>query len=163
MNINGEVYPESFRPSPGISFETQLRKHSGAETGLYYRTSIIKGRVSYTDSTGTRTYQFTVARRYINLPLLYKFYSKVLNFSAGATFDLYTGWKQKRDELPIPVQSFTESPKLKLGFLVKVSKAFSASSRIIVEPEIRFAAIQGFEPNALGVGLAVKYNSFDLH
>jgi hypothetical protein len=164
VNINGEVYPEGFRPSPGISFETQLRKHSGAETGIYYRTALTKGVVTYSDSVGpARPYGFTVARRYVHIPVLYKFYSKVLNFSVGPTFDLFTGWKQKRDELPAHIQSFKESPKFKVGFLCKVGKAISASTRIIVEPELRYASIQGFEGGGVGVGLAVKYNFFDLH
>jgi hypothetical protein len=163
VNINGEVYPGGFMPSPGVSFETQLRKHSGAETGLYYRTAITKNTINYSDSAGpARPYRFTVATRYINLPLLYKFYSKILNVSAGPTFDLFIGWKQKRDELPVQIQSFKEDPTFKIGFLAKVGKAIAASSRIIVEPEVRYASIQGLEGGGIGVGVAVKYNFFHL-
>ena len=161
VNLNGEVYPGNFRPSPGISFETQLGKHSGIETGIYYRTDITHGITTYSDGAGTRLYPFTIAHRYFNLPMLYKFYSRFLNFSAGPTLDLFTGWKQKKDTMPAPVTGFEVNPRLDLGFLIKAGKAILLNNRIIIEPEIRYAYLRDF--GGLGVGVAVKYNAFDLH
>ena len=160
LNVNSEVYPGAFRPSVGVSFESQLGKHSGFETGLYYRTGVTRGLTTYADSTGPRMYQFTVAHRYMNLPILYKFYSRFLNFSAGPTVDLFTGWQQKRDAMPANITDFDVNPKLDLGFLIKAGKAILLNNRIILEPEIRYAYPRDF--GGLGVGVAVKYNAFDL-
>jgi hypothetical protein len=161
LNVNSEVYPGAFRPSVGVTFESQLGKHSGFETGLYYRTDVTRGFTNYTDSTGTRLYRFTIAHRYMNLPILYKFYSRFLHFSAGPALDLFTGWQQKKDDLPANITGFDVSPKLDIGFLVKAGKAILLNNRIILEPEIRYAYPRDF--GGLGVGVAIKYNAFDLH
>jgi hypothetical protein len=52
LNVNGDVSPNKFRPSVGLTFDKQFLKHSGLETGLFYRTSKLSGVVTYMDESG---------------------------------------------------------------------------------------------------------------
>lgn len=141
----------------GATFETRLGKHSGGETGLFYRTNRTTNITSYTDASGTYSYSFTIARKYLAAPLLYKYYSKSINFSAGPTFDFYIGWKQKNDEFPYQIQSYKVNPKVRIGFLSKVSKSIPVSKKFIIEPEIRFGSVQSIEEANLAIGVAGKH------
>lgn len=156
VNITTDVYPE-LRPRVGITFERLFRKHSGAETGLYYRTERLFGVVNYTDSLSSNSYAFTISRKYIMVPLLYKYYSKFLNFSAGPTIDFYAGWEQKNDASLLKIESHTVTPKITIGYLAKVSKVFSFNRRFILEPEIRFGSFHIFSEANLGIGIGGKY------
>ena len=100
LNINSEIYPEISKQSVGAALERQITRHSGGETGLYYRTQLSRGIITHTDASGSRAYSFTVSQRHVTLPVLYKYYSHITNFSAGPTLDFYLGWKQKNDEFP---------------------------------------------------------------
>ena len=156
VNISTDVYPElSLRA--GLTFEKQFRKHSGAETGLYYRTQRLVGIVSYTDSLSSNSYSFTISSKYLSVPLLYKYYSKFLNFSAGPTLDFYVGWKQKNDASGLKIQSHTVTPKISIGYLAKVSRIFNLNRRFIVEPEIRIGSDQIFSEAIVGIGIGGKY------
>lgn len=156
VNMATDVYPE-LRPRVGITFEKQFRKHSGAETGLYYRTQRLTGFVSYTDFLSTNSYSFTVLSKYLSVPVLYKYYSDFLNFSAGPTVDFYVGWKQKNDASGLKIQSHTVTPKITIGYLAKVSKIFNLNRRFIVEPEIRFGSYQIFSEVNVALGIGGKY------
>lgn len=156
VNISTDVYPE-LRPRVGITFEKQFRKHSGAETGLYYRTQRLVGFVNYTDSLGSNSYSFAISSKYLSVPLLYKYYSDFLNFSAGPTLDFYVGWKQKNNASGLKIQSHTVNPKITIGYQAKVSKIFNLNRRFIVEPEIRFGSYQILSEANIGVGMGGKY------
>ena len=157
LNVNGEVYPNKFRPSVGLTFEKQFTRHSGVETGLFYRTWKSTGIITFTDASGSHTYFFTVSQRHLAVPALYKYYSRLLNFSAGPTLDFYLGWKQKNKGSPVRVESFDVDPKVKVGFLVKASKIIPLSKQFLLEPEIRFGSVQTLEEAGLGIGIAGKY------
>lgn len=155
INVNSEIYSGAFRPAIGVTLERQMTKHSGVETGLYYNTKLSKGTMTYTDASGTRSYAYTVAERQATVPVLYKYYSRVINFSAGPTVGFNVGWKQKEDELPFRINSYHVTPKVRVGSLVKVSKVVSLSERFVLEPEVRFSP--SVRQVGLGIGLAGKY------
>lgn len=160
LNVNMNIYPDQIRLNRlnmGATFETQLRKHSGGETGLFYRTKRIINIISYTDASGSHSYSFTVALRYLTVPLLYKYYSNRINFSAGPAFDFFLGWKQKNDQFPYQIQSVTVHPKVKIGFLTKVSKTIPVNKKFIIEPEIRFGSVRTLDQANVGIGIAGKY------
>lgn len=157
VNVNSEIYPGAFRPSFGTTVEKQYTRRSGFETGLFYRSEQTRGIIPVTQPSGITVYSFTIGEQHFLVPILYKFYSSFLNFSAGPTFDAYVGWKQKKDALPYPIQSYDVAPKFKVGFLTKVSKVLLLHDRIILEPEIRFGSVQTFNEAGIGIGIAGKY------
>lgn len=160
LNVNSNIYPDQIGLNglnAGATFETQVGKHSGGETGVFYRTDRITHILNYSDASGYHSYSSSIANRYLTVPVLYKYYSNRFNFSAGPAFDFYVGWKQKQNEFPYPIQSYTVNPKFKIGFLTKVSKIIPIAEKFIIEPEIRFGSVQTFDEANIGIGIAGKY------
>jgi hypothetical protein len=157
IQLNGEIYPGTFRPAMGLTFEKQLTKHSGVETGILFRTEESSGTITYTDASGSQPYSFTVTEQHLNLPVLYKYYSNIINFSAGPMVDFYLGWKQEDDGSPLQIEDYDVDPKVKLGFLAKVSKVITLNKRFVLEPELRFGSVQTLEEAGLGIGIGWKY------
>lgn len=157
LNINSNLYSGAIRLSLGLTLETHLSKHSGLENGIFYRTEKYQGMVILTDSLGFSTYTFIVSQRFINVPLLYKYYSKTLNFSVGPLFDFYIGWKQRTPKSQLLVNSFDVYPTLKVGLIGKVSKTFALSQKTILEPEIRIGFLRTSNKFGAGVGITGKY------
>ena len=137
----------------GLTIERQFTKHSGIESGLYYRTN--KTTFYFTDNISNFTNNYTVAERYLSIPFLYKFYSRILNISAGPTFDYYVGWKQKAGI--VKVDNYSMDPNVGLGFMFKLSKKINLSDHIILEPELRLNPILTYERVYLSLGIAAKY------
>ena len=154
IQVNGEIYPGTFRPAMGLTFEKQFTKHSGFETGILFRTEESSGTITY---TGSPPYSFTVTEQHLNLPVLYKYYSSIINFSAGPMVDFYLGWKQENDDSPMQIEDYDVDPKVKLGFLAKVSKVITLNKRFVLEPELRFGSVQTLDEAGLGIGLGWKY------
>ena len=147
----------SFRPGPGLVFESQITRHSGIETGAYYRTYMQDFYVTVSDSTDTRIFYGQVAERHVSVPLQYKFYSRIINLAAGPTFDFYLGWKQKHKSTSLEVNAYNVDPVFFIGFIAKASKSIRLSENFILEPEIRFNPIITSERNYLGFAVAGKY------
>lgn len=157
LNVNGEIYPGKFRPTVGLAFEKQLTKRTGVETGIYYQTSKSEGIITYIDAAGSYTYSLIVSEGQLAVPFLYKYYSGILNFSAGPALDFYLGWKQKDDGSPVRIENFDVNPEVKVGFLTKVSKVISLNKQFILEPELRFGSVQILDEAGLGIGISGKY------
>jgi len=156
LNANGEIYPDEFNPNIGLVLEKQLANRSGIETGIFYRTEKSDLIVTYTNPSGYYAYPVTIAQRYLNVPVLYKYYSKILNVLAGPTLDFYLGWKQSGDDESVRIGSFDVHPKVKAGFLIKASKPVPLSKQFLLEPELRFGSVDQLEA-AFGIGISGKY------
>lgn len=156
LNVNGEIYPDEFNPNFGLILEKQLTKRSGTETGILYRTEKSDLIITYANPSGSYSYSVSIAQRHLNVPVLYKYYSKIFNFLAGPTLDFYAGWKQNGDDAPVRIESFDVHPKVKAGFLIKVSKAFPLKKQLLLEPELRFGSVGRLEA-AFGIGISGKY------
>ncbi len=160
ININENLYPNQIELNNlnfGATFEIRFTKHSGGETGIFYHADRITNIISHSDASGNYSYSSTVSLQYIQVPVLYKYFSRILNFTVGPAFDFYAGWKEKRNELPYPIQSVSVHPKVRIGFLAKVSKSFPLNDKFIIEPEIRFGSVQSFDEANLGIGMTGKY------
>lgn len=158
LSVNGEIYPEiNFRPNIAGTLERQLTRHSGVETGLYYHTKLSTGIIIHTDAYSSHAYSFTISQRHMTVPVLYKYYSNIINFSAGPAFDFYLGCKQKDHEFPFQIKYYDVNPNLRVGFLAKVSKFIHLNKQLILEPEIRFGSVQTLNEAALGIGISGKY------
>lgn len=118
--------------SPGISFETRLSRHSGLETGLYYRY----------DDYDTKSCN----GQYLSVPLLYKFNSRVLNFAAGPNFDFL-----------VAGTSFDSDYSYDIGGLFKLSKDIKLYKGLLIEPGIQVNYMFLSSQLWAGVGVGLKY------
>lgn len=137
----------------GLTFELKGKNHSGFETGLLYRSINISG----SGFLNGQNIDYVVVNSFLSIPLMYKFYSNIVNVSLGCTMDFYVGSRIKgpsKDLINLVAPSTTASP----GFIIKLSKSISLSDKIILEPDIHFAPNLGYQMAYIGVGLAIKSN-----
>jgi len=157
VNFTIENSSGNFRPGIGGLFEMQLTRHSGFETGVYYRNYIQNFYLTYIDSVNTNTYFYKVSERHISIPVQYKFYSRIINLSIGPSFDFYLGWKQKNTASITTVNTYNIDPDFFIGILAKVSKKINLNNRFLLEPELRFNPIFTSRRSYTGFGIAAKY------
>ncbi len=154
LNLTVELLSGStFVPGGGMMVERQVTRHSGIESGIYFRSYITDGYVQ----PGNNFYAFSISERYLSIPVLYKYYSRIVNFSIGPSFDYFLGWKQKSGLPDVKVENYSISPAIAIGIQTKLSKPIILSNRFILEPELRFNPIISTERSYLGIGIAAKY------
>ncbi|MEG1608149.1 MAG: hypothetical protein RSC07_01540 [Mucinivorans sp.] len=142
-----------FAPNFGASFEGQMSTHSGFETGIYYRSE------SYTmPIKGMEVSNLKNSYHYLSIPLLYKFYSRILCFAVGLNYDVMVG---NNDELASQ-QNGPQGDANRLGLMVKLTKDIHLTDNLILEPSLHFnpylSQTSGFQAAWLGFGLGVKYS-----
>lgn len=137
----------------GAVADFKITKRSGIETGVYLRGYKTRFRILIPPSG---LWAVTVAERHLSFPLLYKYHTRIVNLSAGPTFDFFLGWKQK-DNSGAVVNSYSIDPEFNVGIMGKISKRINLSKKFILEPEIRLNLIPTSERSYLGLGFAGKY------
>ncbi len=131
----------STMPFSGLQLVYQKGKHGGLETGLYYRPVRNQYITTFYNGITYSSVIAIVAERFLSIPVLYRYQSKVLNFTAGTSLDLYLGWKDKSDKNTVIVNSNNRSATIEAGAVVSVSKSIQLGDKLILEPEIRFNPI----------------------
>lgn len=114
-----------FSPNVGLSFEARLTRHSGIETGFYYRNVKYAGGISLADPNTRYDASYS---RYFSIPVLYKYYSRILNVGAGINYDFRFSQSDNR----------TSDAQNRFGLMVKVSKNITLSRGLFLEPEFHF-------------------------
>jgi hypothetical protein len=154
FNLTNEfIKNRSFIPGFGLSAEKRINKHSGAEIGIWYRTYSVKGSLR----GGDLFYDYKLNENHFSVPILYKYYSSMIDFSFGPTIDYYGNWTINKNSSGLKVISDTEKKDFGIGFLMKASKDLSLSDRFYLEPEIHFNLMLTIKRNFLGLGLSMKY------
>lgn len=153
VTFTGESTNGGFAAGAGLTFERKLTRHSGIETGLFYRTYRQAVYVQYQNNI----YPFSIAERHLSVPFLYKFYSSILNISVGPTIDFYVGWKNKTKSDVSSANSYYLDPSVFAGAMIKVSKEINLEDRFFLEPELRLNRILGTYRTYGGAGIALKY------
>lgn len=143
---------EYLRPGVGLNIARTIGKHSGIEAGVYYR--------SYLESAFFRLdghyYDVDIRENHLSIPVLYKFSSRIVNLSAGPSFEVFLGWKQKSFTAEVEVDNYEIDPEYNLGVMFKLGKDLRLSEKLVFEPELRFNPIFGLERVYLGLGLKLK-------
>ncbi len=151
----------NFRSGVGLLFEKQITNHSGIETGLYRRTYTFDYVSTITTEANNvsniHVFNTRISQVYLSMPLLYKYYSKIVNIAAGPTFDYFIGWNELSSNTNFKVTSYNLKPKWNYGALVKVSKPVQIMDKLLLEPEIRYNPLFKFPRYYLGMGIAAKY------
>ena len=137
----------------GVTIERKLTKHSGIESGLYYRTCIYQ----QTFVTNSTLFAFSVSEKYISFPILYKFYSRIVNLSVGPSVDYFAGWNQKSGTDGLKVDDHSVDPNFAFGIMAKAGKSFPLSKQLFIEPELRYNRIIPTLRNYFGIGISMKY------
>jgi hypothetical protein len=147
-----------FGPGLGLSIERQLTKRSGIESGLYYRTNERTLYTSfYSESSLLSISYIYISERYLSLPILYKFHSKIVNFSVGPTMDFFVGWNQINGTDQAEVENYSLSPDLSFGAMLKLSKTIGLGERFSLEPEIRVNPNITYGDIYFGFGIPLKF------
>jgi len=155
LNVTGEKTSFSdFELGIGGTFERQFKGHHGFETGIYYRSFDLHYGVFV---NGSLYGYHNIKEEYLSVPVLYKFYSSLVNFSLGPTFDFYLGWKQINKGLTFDRDSHTSYDKFQVGITGKISKTINLTNHILLEPEIRYNPISTHGKSFYGIGIGFKY------
>ena len=157
MNFTIETYGNHFRPGLGATIEHRFTKKRGIESGLYYRN--YTANEIYTIYNGTQfvSHAAIVAQKFISVPFLYKFYSKLINVSAGLTFDFYVGYRHKNKSDQFAITGYSIDPNMGIGVQVKLSKPIRIDENLFLEPELRFNPVITYLRTYGGLGITAKY------
>lgn len=140
------------RFNPGVSFAVRLTRHSGVEIGVNYR--VDKSTYGGWDRPlEPREWLsgYTVDR-YISIPVVYKYYSRILNFVAGVNYDIMTGSSRG-------MARYDHSDRNVFGLVVGVSKDIRLCKGLSIEPYFNLNPTKLWTDNKLWVsgGFGLKY------
>jgi hypothetical protein len=155
IGINSEMKSgANLQTGFAFSYENQLSKHNGFEVELNQRSQD----QYLTVPVGDGTYQSShIKEDYLTLPILYKFYSNIVNVSTGVAFDYFVGWKDLTKLGNVELTSYSIDPKLYVGWVFKVGKTIKLSPKFILEPEIQFNPIFDYGYSYSGASVKLKY------
>ncbi len=151
-----------FSPSYGLFGEAQLSKYSGLEVGVFDRKFSYTEKLYAAGGPKVEYYEYNYNLQYVSLRLGYKFYSKILNFSAGFHVDFAVS----KSEGGYRGEAFATYHD-RYGAYLTFSKDIVLYKGLILEPEIHvnpFLCDQNkrvktvdYEGVFLGLGLKLKY------
>ena len=157
VNVILETSADLFKPSLGINYEQRFTHRSGIETEILYRNYIQNWQVTFSNEYGINSAQIQFKESHISIPALYKFYTRIVDFAAGPSFEFYMGWTQKSSNPTINMTGHSGTNPFNIGLLMKVSKNVKLSEQFYFEPEVRLNPILTNDRQYMGVGLAGKY------
>ena len=157
INAILETSSNSFRPALGINYEQRFTKRSGIETGILYRNYVENMVVTFSSEFGTNSSTLRLRESYLSIPVLYKFYTRIVDISAGPSFELYLGWGQKSSNPDIRVTDYSGRNAFNMGLLTKISKNIKLNDQFSLEPEVKINPIVTNDLAYIGIGLAGKY------
>lgn len=156
-----------FYPTFGVNFQTQLSQHDGIQLGAYYRTFHYTQTMPGYTVPGNGDYYVDPYRsgydgKYVSVQLSYRFYSRILDFSAGFNADFVVG---KNSDLRIggkPELTWEGADPVNLyGFVLRFSKDITLYRGLILQPEVHVNPcidIDGaYRGTFLGCGVGLKY------
>jgi len=157
FNFSGHIDNKSyFNEGIGVFYENKLTKHHGFEAGLDY---LQMTEEIYDNNNGSGSSWLNIVKKgYLSLPVSYKFYTKIIDFSTGLGLTYFFQEKVygALGTLPDP-STYEYGPNLYVGCNLKVSKDIRLSKKIILEPGIQFKMIFAYEYPLYGATLKLKY------
>ncbi|WP_319591280.1 hypothetical protein [uncultured Draconibacterium sp.] len=150
--VNEIADKDHLRPGVGLNVARSFSKHSSIEAGVYYR--------SYLQSMSFRidgySFDADIRENHLSIPVLYKFSSRIVNISAGPSFDVLLGWKDKSSPADVEVETYEIESDYNLGAMVKLGKDLKLSEKLVFEPELRLNPIFSLDRVYVGLGLKLK-------
>ncbi len=149
LNVDGGT----LYPGGGGQVVYRMTKHSGLESGLYYSNQTMT--FYFFISGVSTTYNVEIVERWLMLPLLYRFDSRILNFTVGPQIDYFLGWKNKNSNPSVLINNYSRT-SARLGFSSSLSKTIKLSSKWLLEPESRLLFYPSEEHGTVGVNIALR-------
>ncbi len=138
IKLGGElVFHEETAPGGGIQLVYRIGKHHGFETGLFYQNRRAGSLITESTTNSEYFYYTKVFSQRLQLPVLYRFHSKPINFTIGPVIDISVGTSIKSND-PDPALKNFESRGTRLIGTAGLSRSFSLSSSLVLDPEIKF-------------------------
>lgn len=142
-------------PSFGVFAIREFTPKSAVEVGVFFRTYQRSFFVNFTPPDGSSFSQsFTVSEGYLNFPVLYRFSTRFANFSLGPNVDVFSSWNQI-DDGDIEVTSYSVSPRVKVGPLLKIGRNIPLKGTLVFEPELRLGIRSFFGETFIGIGVRI--------
>lgn len=139
----------------GFSFfyENQLAKHHGFEVGFGQRNAdeLYSVYIDGNELSGR------VLETYLTMPIVYKFYSNIVNLSTGFSVDYFANWKDMSKHSTYTLTDYRVNPKFSFGWIISMSKPIPLSTRFNLEPEITFNPILFNYNSYFNIALRAKY------
>jgi hypothetical protein len=148
--INELAYWQYYAPGLGLQVIRHFTTHSGMETGVYFKTKPETYLVSHAPSLYPANEK--VVGKTIVLPLLYRFESFKINFTAGIEIDYLINKKNIEANHTIPYGA-PNPLRNEVISSISVSKTIYLKGGIVIEPELRGRA---FIPRG-GGGLSLNF------
>lgn len=154
VNLSGLLATQSsFNPGFGFEYEEQLAKHHGYQFGLNYRSKTSDNYISINDSY----WIVNVRQNYLNLPISYKFYSNIVNFTTGISFDCFLSGDYLTEIPNVQFGKYDIDPKLYVGWNFKLGKEFNLTDKFVLEPELQYNPIFDYGYSFYGANIRLKY------
>lgn len=155
------TYANQLRPGAGLVLERKLTRHSGLETGIYYRNNPVSFTTLFqVPPNGILSFNSSLHERFLSVPVLYKFYSRVVNFSVGPTFDFMLGWKQTAGKPDVTIDDYNTEHQFDMGAMFKLSKSIKLADQWLLEPELRlnplFSGVRVYGGLSIGARYVLK-------
>lgn len=140
------------RPILGFTYERKFTNHFGIETGALLHTT-------KTDITHFGSNNSGVRHYFTNVPVLFKYYSNIVNIAAGPTLNLHTarGFYGGNGVDTISTSGMADPKSFDVGYNIKVSKSFLIKDDFVLEPEVYLGNRFEFKKPLVGVGASFKY------
>lgn len=146
-------YCSIIKPEIGLVFERQFTNRAVIELDLNYRTYQNELYFQYDN----QSYYPKIVDRYLSIPVIYKFYNKILKAGIGFTFDYNLGREQRN--VSTTHFFFETDYDYYIGSIVKLSKELHLDENFVLEPEIKANLIfLPVERHYIGVGIIAKFD-----
>jgi len=144
--------------APGIGMQAlyMITSHSGIESGFYHKINP----QYYMESYSLTNYTF---KRYnekvMQLPLLYRFESRLVNFTAGFTLEYFINLKEFKKTL---TATYADESLQRLTVVptISMSKSWYFSRSWCIEPELRASAPIPQGGIGIGINLSLRKRIF---
>lgn len=157
--INEFTFNDGFAPGIGGQIVYRMGKHGGIESGLNYQNRSFGFFTTIVYSGATYTYFTKIAEHHLQIPFLYRYDSKKLNFSVGPVIDYFIGWNVRYKDPGVTVNSYDRNTVSFIGS-ASVSRSFYLSPTLILEPEVRFNFIPADSDGGLAINMALRKKLF---
>jgi hypothetical protein len=157
--INEFTFYNGFAPGFGGQVVYRISRHGGIESGLNYQNKYFSFFTFVQVGGNSYTYYTKIAEHYLQIPLLYRFDSKAINFSAGPTLDYFIGWNVRHKDPGVTVNDYDRNTVSLVGAAC-VSRSFYLSPSIILEPELKFNYIFTQDDGGVAINIALRKKLF---
>lgn len=136
----------------GLIYERKFTNHFGIETGaLFHSLTVNRDWNSVQDPAKIRNL-------YLNVPILLKYYSNVVNIAGGPVFNTRLAEYRTGNLYKQVAPTSVDYPGISsIGYHFKVSKSLNIKDHFVLEPEVNLGNRFEFKKPSFGIGASFKY------